>query len=96
MRTTSGRSRSTGSRLTYGIPTPPDDTSLNLGVAALRRYLTAYPAHPWAVKASYEIAAAYLARGKSQEGLEALNAFLKEDGFQAEDEEAKRDLPSSA
>ena len=79
--------------LTYGLPNAPDDTSLNLGVAALRRFLTAYPAHPWSVKASYEIAAAYLARGKSQEGLEALNAFLKEDGFQAEEtDEAKREL----
>ena len=38
---------------TYGIPSPPDDTSLNLGVAALQRFLAAYPAHPRAVKAAY-------------------------------------------
>jgi hypothetical protein len=30
---------------TYGIPNPPDDTSLNRGVAAIRRFLSAYPAH---------------------------------------------------
>ena len=28
---------------TYGIPNPPDDTSLNLGVATIRRFLTAAP-----------------------------------------------------
>ena len=77
---------------TYGIPGPPDDTQLNLGVAALRRFLAAYPAHPWAVKATYEIGASYLARGKSQEALDAFSSFLKGDGFRAETDEAKRDL----
>ena len=38
---------------TYGIPNPPDDTSLNQGVAALRRFLAAFPAHPKAVRAAY-------------------------------------------
>src|SRR5262249_53117024 len=56
---------------TYGIPQPPDDASLNLGVAALRRFLAADPAHPWAVKAAYEIGESFLARGKSQQALEA-------------------------
>ena len=83
---------STRSRVTYGMPQPPDDTSLNLGVAALRRFLAYAPDHPWAVKAAYEIGAAYLARGKSQEALEAFGAFLKEEGFRAETDEAKRDL----
>ena len=35
-----------GIALTYGIPNPPNDTSLNLGVAALKRFLEAYPATP--------------------------------------------------
>jgi alpha-2-macroglobulin len=81
---------------TYGILNPPDDTNLNLGVAALRRFLQAYPAHPWAVKAAYEIGASYLARGQSQPALEALNAFLKGDEFRAEGDEAKRDLAQLA
>ncbi|MDR3636348.1 MAG: MG2 domain-containing protein, partial [Isosphaeraceae bacterium] len=81
---------------TFGIPSPPDDTNLNLGVAALRRYLEAYPAHPWAVRAAYEIGAAYLARGKSQQALEAFTAFLKEEGFRAETDDAKRDLAQLA
>ena len=75
------------------MPQPPDDTSLNLGVAALRRFLAdATRLTRWAVKAAYEIGEAYLARGKSQEALEAFGAFLKEDGFRAETDEAKRDL----
>src|SRR5262249_14217405 len=72
-------------------PQPPDDTSLNLGVAALRRFLAYAPGHPWAVKAAYEIGEAYLARGKSQEALAAFEDFLKEAGFRAESDEAKRD-----
>src|SRR6185312_3393880 len=52
---------------TYGIPNPPDDTSLNLGVAALRRFLTTAPAHPKAVRAAYSIGASDLARGKGTE-----------------------------
>jgi hypothetical protein len=30
---------------------------MNLGVAALQRFLSAYPAHPRAVRAAYEIGA---------------------------------------
>src|SRR5262249_57986049 len=66
---------------TYGVPAPPDDTSMNLGVAALRRFLAEYPAHPLAVQAAYEIGASYLARGKGQEALEALKSFLGDEGF---------------
>ena len=49
----SGPTPSTRSPSTYGIPNPPDDTSLNQGVAALRRFLAAFPAHPKAVRAAY-------------------------------------------
>ena len=63
----------------HGIPNPPDDAQLNLGVAALKRLIATYPSHPLAVRASYEIASSYLARGKSQEARSALNAFLKAD-----------------
>ena len=77
---------------TYQMPTPPDDTSLNLGVAALRRFLSAYPAHPSAVQAAFQIATAYAARGKSEEALSAYTAFLKEDAFKAESDDARRDL----
>jgi len=76
---------------TFGIPNPPDDTSMNLGVAALQRFLAAYPAHPRAVKSAYQIAATYLARGKSDLALAALSRFLKDDGFKVETDEARRD-----
>ena len=76
---------------TYGIPNPPDDTSLNRGVAALNRFLSAYPAHPRAVRASHQLAVSYLARGKSTEALEAFTQFLRQDAAQLESPEARRD-----
>jgi alpha-2-macroglobulin len=76
---------------TYGFPSPPDDTSLNMGVAALRRFLAAAPADPKAVRAAYTIGAAELARGKAIEAFDALNRFLKEDGFKIDTDEARRD-----
>ncbi len=74
---------------TFGIPNPPDETALNLGVAALKRFLEAYPDHPWTVKAAYEIGESYLNRGHSEQAIEALTAFLKKD---ASNDEAKRDF----
>jgi TolA-binding protein len=82
--------------LTHGIPNPPDETQLNLGVAALRRYLADYPGHRHAVQAAYQIGGSYLARGKSQDALNAFTAFLKGQGFQAESDEAKKDLATLA
>ncbi len=82
--------------MTRGIPGPPDDAQLELGVAALRRFLAAYPAHPWAVRASYQIGASYLARGKSDRALAALNSFLGGKDYRAETDEAGRDLASLA
>ncbi|MDB5351392.1 MAG: large extracellular alpha-helical protein, partial [Planctomycetota bacterium] len=76
---------------TYGIPNPPDDAQLALGVAALRRFLTAYPSHRWAVRASYQIAVSYQNRGKSQEAITAFAAFLKGDDAVADTDEARRE-----
>ena len=81
---------------TYGIPSPADDTALNLGVASLRRFLAAYPAHPLAVKAASRIGISYLNRGKSEEALAAFTSFLKEEGFRLENDEAKRDFSQLA
>ena len=85
-----------GIALTYGVPAPPDDTSLNLGVAALQRFLAAYPAHPKAVLAAYQVGASHLARGKSDAALAAFTAFLKDEPFKAESDEAKRDQAALA
>ena len=76
---------------TFGIPTPPDDRSSSQGVAALRRFLAAYPAHPKAVRAAFLIGESYRARGKSSEALDAYIRFLKEEGFKVETDPARRD-----
>lgn len=78
--------------LTHNIPAPDNDAQLGLGVAALRRFLEAAPAHPLSVKAAYQIGQAYLARGRSHEALATLNAFLEGKGFRAETEAARKDL----
>ncbi|HEY2157361.1 MAG TPA: tetratricopeptide repeat protein, partial [Isosphaeraceae bacterium] len=82
--------------MTYRIPNPPDDAQLELGVAALRRFLAAYPAHRWAARASYQIAASYLSRAKTDLALQALKDFIAGKDYRAESDEAKRDLASLA
>ena len=77
---------------THGIPDPPDGTQLNLGVAALRRFLAAAPAHPKAVRASFEIGLAYLNRDQGEAAIGAFQSFLKGEGYRAESDEARRDL----
>ena len=76
---------------THGLPAPPDDAQLALGVAALQKMLAAYPSHPLAVRASYTIAASYLARGKSQEALAAFATFLKGDDAKADKESSRKE-----
>lgn len=49
-----------------GIPKPGTDASLKLGLAALKRLLGAYPPHPLAVQAAYQILQSYLARVKAR------------------------------
>jgi len=76
---------------TFGIPSPPDDNSLSLGVAALSRFLAAFPEHPKAVRAAYSLGASYLARARSALALDAFTRFLKSEGFKVESDEARRD-----
>jgi TolA-binding protein len=76
---------------TFGIPAPGDDTSLNQGVAALRRFLSAFPAHAKAVRAAHQLGDAFAARGKSSQALEAFTRFIKQERFQVETDEARRD-----
>ncbi len=74
---------------TYGLPTPPDDASLNLGVAWLRRLLDFAPSHALAVKAAYEVGQSYLARGKSESALDAFREFLAGKSYKVEDAESR-------
>jgi uncharacterized protein YfaS (alpha-2-macroglobulin family)/tetratricopeptide (TPR) repeat protein len=77
---------------TFGIPTPPDDTQLNLGVAALKRFLEAYPAHWMAPIARSQIGQAYQSRGKAEEALAAFRALLRPDVPVPDADQGKRDL----
>ena len=76
---------------TYGVPNPPDDAQLGLGVAALQRALRADPAHPRAVAAAFQVGESYQARGKAPEALAAFTAFLKGDDYRAEADDARRE-----
>jgi len=76
---------------TYGIPNPPDDAQLGLGVAALQRALRADPASPHAVAAAFHVGAAYQARGKAPEALAAFTDFIKGEDFKAEADDARRE-----
>ncbi len=75
---------------TYGLPNPPDDAQLGLGVAALRKLVAEYPGHDLAVQAGHEIGMAYLSRGKTQEALAAFAAFLQTEDARGASEEARR------
>lgn len=77
---------------THGSPNPANDTAANLAIAALKRYLTAYPAHRLAVRAAYDIALCSQSRGRSEDALASYRTFLSKEGFQASDDESKRDL----
>jgi tetratricopeptide (TPR) repeat protein len=72
---------------TYGVPNPPNDTALSLGVSALKRLLGAYPGHALSITAAYEIAQSFQARGKSQEALDAYGALLARDAGRGETED---------
>ena len=76
---------------TFGIPRPGNDAGLSQGIAALRRFLAAYPAHPRAVRAAFQLGESYRFRGKSSEALDAFLTFLKEEGFKVETEQARHD-----
>jgi TolA-binding protein len=80
-----------GIATTHGIPNPADDRGLNLGIAALRRFLTAFPANDRSVRAAYSIGASYLSRQRAGDALEAFNRFVAGDGFRVETEAARRD-----
>ncbi len=61
---------------TYGLPTPPNAESLNLGVAALENFLKKYPEHKLAGQANLRIAQSYLNLGRHDDAVKALDRFL--------------------
>ncbi len=76
---------------TYGVPKVADNLNLNLGVAALQRFLRETPADPKAPVAAFEIGLTYLNRGQADPALAAFRSFLNGDGYRIETDEARRD-----
>ena len=62
--------------LTFGIPSPPTDEDLNLGVAALESFVKKYPAHKLAAQAQLRIAESYISRGRYADAVKSLTRFL--------------------
>ena len=76
---------STGERLadatyqiarTYGMPAPGTVGDLELGVAALERFLKAYPNHKLAPQAEFDIAQGYAHHGRFDQAIAQLKALI--------------------
>lgn len=82
---------------TYGIPTPGSIGDLELGVAALEKFLKAYPKHKLAAKAELEIAISYAHHARYDQAIARLKALLANDAYAKADEiaEARRLLGQS-
>ena len=78
--------------LSHGVPDPPDDSSRSRGIQALKQFLAAYPGHPRAVTAAYQIAATHKAGEETEETLAALERFLKKQDFRLETDAARREF----
>jgi len=61
---------------TYHIPGPRDNEELDLGVKAVKAFLTDFPTDPRAMSVSYEIGQSYQSRGRSEEAISAYRDFL--------------------
>jgi uncharacterized protein YfaS (alpha-2-macroglobulin family)/tetratricopeptide (TPR) repeat protein len=83
---------------TYGIPQPGSIGDLELGVAALEKFLKAYPKHKLAAKAELEIAQSYAHHARYDQAIARLKAFLANEAYAKADEiaEARRLLGQSS
>ncbi len=71
---------------TYKIPSPQNDEQLSLGVAALEKFIEKYPGHKLAAQANLQIAQSYFNRGRHEDAVTALKAFLAQDRYADTDE----------
>ncbi len=62
---------------TWQIPQPQDDRQLSLGVAALEGFLKRFPGDEKAAGAHLDIARSYIHRGRYEEAVASLKAFLR-------------------
>lgn len=74
---------------TYGIPQPGSIGDLELGVAALEKFLKAYPKHKLAAKAELEIAQSYAHHARYDQAIARLKAFLTNEAYAKADEVAE-------
>ncbi|TWT33373.1 tetratricopeptide repeat protein [Blastopirellula retiformator] len=64
---------------TYGLPNPNNKDDLELGVAALKKFLTTYPDHKNVASAHLRIVQSYLHQGRTEDALAAIDEFLAQD-----------------
>ncbi|MFN0207815.1 MAG: MG2 domain-containing protein, partial [Planctomycetota bacterium] len=65
-----------GIGLTFGMPQPPSDEMLALGVAAFQELILKFPAHDLSRKAAFEIALAEFQRGRFDDAIRDFQAFV--------------------
>ena len=61
---------------TYGIPSPRTEGELELGVAALEKFLKAHPKHKLAPQAEFEIAQSYGSHGRFEQAVARLKSLI--------------------
>lgn len=61
---------------TYGMPAPPTVGDLELGVAALEKFVKAFPKHLLASQAEFEIAQSYTHHGRLEPAVTTLKAII--------------------
>jgi alpha-2-macroglobulin len=71
---------------TWGIPTPGSDEELDLGTAALEKFLKRFPDHELAAAAYLEIARSFLHRSRHEDAVAAFNRFLADPRYQDREE----------
>ncbi len=71
---------------TYSIPTPGDNTQLDLGVAALESFIEKYPTHKKASLAFLQIGQSYQHRGRYEDAVAAYSRLLKDERYAKSDE----------
>ncbi len=61
---------------TFGIPAPPTTGDLELGVAALEKFVKAFPKHELAPQAEFEIAQSYAHHGRFEQTVATLKKLI--------------------
>ncbi len=63
---------------TFGVPSPGSESAMELGVAALERFLKEFPQHKLAAKAQLEIAQSYIAFRRFDRAIDRLKQLIKQ------------------